>query len=269
MPPLKEHLEISRERTGKEFAEVHEWLDGDEERKADRHDAAKIHEYGAMLGENHGEEALVEYIQHIYDDIRVPPGDGSDDTKSYWRQEADIQILKTAGVPIADIGHCVKVAEKAVEIAGRTGADVDMELVVRGALFHDLGKAETHEIEHGRIGAELGEALGLPPEIRDVMEKHIRGGLSREEAMELGLPVKDYTLARLEERIIIYADRLVDIITDGVVPISSELEAEVRFEEILKNYPQYGKNEPTLERYLGYHKEIQGLIAEFADAGGR
>jgi uncharacterized protein len=92
------------------------------------------------------------------------------------------------------------------------------------------------------------------------MEKHIRGGLTPPEASELGLPVKDYTLYTLEERIIIYADRLVDIIMDGIVSIHSEQEAEDRFEEILRTYPKYGKNEITLNRYLGYHQEIQGLI---------
>lgn len=182
----------------------------------------------------------------------------------YTTQRADIEILRNAGVSEDDIKHCIKVAEKALEIVGRIGADVDMELVGRGALFHDLGKARTHEIDHGKIGAELGRQLGLSAAITDIMEKHIRGGLTPAEAVELGLPVKDYTLKLLEERIVIYEDRLVDIITDGIVAIKSEQEAEDRFEEILKTITKYGKNEITLARYLGYHKEIQGLI----DKGG-
>lgn len=60
---------------------------------------------------------------------------------------------------------------------------------------------------------------------------------------------------------VIYADRLVDIIMDGIVPIKSEVEAEELFEEILRTYLKYGKNEKTLNRYLGYHREIQGLLA--------
>lgn len=100
----------------------------------------------------------------------------------------------------------------------------------------------------------------MPPAVTAIMEKHIRGGLTEPEAIKLGLPVKDYTLARLEERIIIYADRLVDIIHDGIVEIKEETEAESRFVEILTGYPKYGKNEITLKRYLGYHEEIQGLI---------
>ena len=136
---------------------------------------------------------------------------------------------------------------------------LDIEFIGRGALFHDLGKAKTHGMEHGRLGAEMGLIMGLPKAITEVMEKHIRGGLSTEEAVELNLPVKDYTLKKLEERIIIYADRLVDIITDGIVSIKNEEEAEERFDEILKTFPKYGKNDKTLERYLGYHREIINL----------
>ncbi|MBT4027319.1 MAG: HDIG domain-containing protein [Desulfobacula sp.] len=179
----------------------------------------------------------------------------------YRIQETDVDLLRKAGLCDEDLAHSMKVAEKALEIAARTGILLDMELVGRGALFHDLGKARTHAMEHGKLGAEMGLAMGLPKSITDVMEKHIRGGLSQQEVVELGLPVKDYTLGKLEERIIIYADRLVDIITEGIVPIKNEKEAEQRFEEILKTIPKYGKNDITLERYLGYHREIQHLAA--------
>ena len=178
----------------------------------------------------------------------------------YCLQQADIALLRQAGVPAPDMDHSMTVANKALEIARRTNVELDMELVGRGALFHDLGKARTHDIVHGQIGAEMGANLGLPAAVTAIMEKHIRGGLTAVEATELGLPVKDYTLHRLEERIIIYADRLVDIITDGIVPLGNEAESESRFEEILRTYPKYSKNEITLNRYLGYHHEIQALI---------
>ncbi len=177
----------------------------------------------------------------------------------YEIQPADMDLLRRAGLSEGDRAHSLKVAQKALEIGGRTSRELDMELVGRGALFHDLGKAQTHAMEHGKLGAQMGRSLGLPPAITDVMEKHIRGGLTPEEALELGLPAKDYTLDKLEERIIIYADRLVDIITEGIVPLQDEKEAEERFEEILKTIPKYGKNEKTLARYLGYHQEIQNL----------
>ena len=179
----------------------------------------------------------------------------------YTVQKTDIDILRKAGVSEDDIVHSTHVAEKALEMVRRIGGNgIEQELVGRGALFHDLGKAKTREMEHGKIGAELGRSLGLPKEITDIMEKHIRGGLTEPEAKELGLPIKDYTLGRIEERIVIYADRLVDIIYDGVVALKVESESETRFEEILKTIPKYGKNADTLVRYLGYHYEIQGMM---------
>lgn len=183
-----------------------------------------------------------------------------EEKRIYTIQETDFDLLRNAGMAEEDIAHSVKVAEKALEIAYRTNNDLDFEFVGRGALFHDLGKAKTHEIEHGKIGAEMGKALGLPERINAVMEKHIRGGLTEEEAKELNLPVKDYKLHTLEERIIIYADRLVDIVTEDIVSIDEEIEAEERFEEILRKIPKYGKNDITLSRYLGYHREIQNLL---------
>lgn len=180
---------------------------------------------------------------------------------NYRVQDADIELLRGAGVSEEDIAHCVRVAEKALGLAERMNIYLDMELICRGGLFHDLGKAKTHEIEHGRIGAELGKKLGLPDKVTAIMEKHIRGGLTAAEAVVLGLPVKDYSLRSLEEKIVIYADRLVDIITDGLVPLESESTAEADFEEILRTFQKYGKNELTLKRYIGYHEEIQGLMS--------
>lgn len=252
MPPYEQHLITSKERTGNEHREVHEWLDQDPGKKAERHDPTRVHEFGRQIAGQHGSEARDEFLLHIREDIMGDLG------------KNDVALMRDAGVAEDDIAHCLAVAEKALEIAGRTAAAVDMELVGRGALFHDLGKSKTHEIEHGRIGVEMGRELGLPSDITDIMEKHIRGGLTEAEAIELGLPVKDYTLVRLEERIVIYADRLVDIITEGIVDLGGdEREAERRFEQILRNIPKYGKNDVTLERYLGYHAEIQGLMEEW------
>lgn len=71
MPPINDHLKVSMERTGKDYREVHEWLDGDPEKKAERHDITKIHEYGKTIEEKYGKEALQEYIQHIHDDAKA------------------------------------------------------------------------------------------------------------------------------------------------------------------------------------------------------
>ncbi|MEK6672706.1 MAG: hypothetical protein AABY42_04420 [Nitrospirota bacterium] len=71
MPPVVKHLSTSIERTGKEYREVHEWLDNDPEKKAERHDITKIYEHGKIIEEEYGKEGLQEYIQHIQDDLKA------------------------------------------------------------------------------------------------------------------------------------------------------------------------------------------------------
>lgn len=83
----------------------------------------------------------------------------SQNLQPYLVAQEDVAILINAGMSAEDLQHSQAVAKKALEIACRIAVDVDLELVGRGALFHDLGKAKTHAIEHGRIGAEMGQAL--------------------------------------------------------------------------------------------------------------
>lgn len=70
MPKIEKHLQNSITRTGKDYKTVHEWIDADPEKKAERHDITKIYEYGRMIEEKYGKEALQEYIHHIHDDVK-------------------------------------------------------------------------------------------------------------------------------------------------------------------------------------------------------
>ncbi len=70
MPPIDKHSKISIERTGKDYRSVHEWID-DPEKKVERHDITKIYEYGKMIEEKYGKEALQEYLKHIHDDVKA------------------------------------------------------------------------------------------------------------------------------------------------------------------------------------------------------
>lgn len=71
MPPLSDHLKKSKERTGNEYREVHEWLDGNPEKAAERHDITRMYMNGKMFDDQHGSEARAEYIEHIREDMRV------------------------------------------------------------------------------------------------------------------------------------------------------------------------------------------------------
>jgi hypothetical protein len=71
MPPVSGHTKVSMERTGKEYKEVHEWLDLDPEKKAERHDLTKIYEFGRLIEEKYGVEGREEYIRHLHDDVKA------------------------------------------------------------------------------------------------------------------------------------------------------------------------------------------------------
>jgi uncharacterized protein len=245
MPPYTKHLETSTRRTGNDYQELHDWLDNHPEHKTARHDLDGLAANRAYVGATWGDKAVTEFFLHVTEDLLMK----------------EITTLNDAGCPDEAVRHSVEVARKALEIASRVKIPVDLRLLARGAVFHDLGKARTYGMEHGEIGAKMAEELGLEEAIRQIILKHIRGGLTETEASELGLPVRDYTLRTPEEKIVIYADRMVDIYTDGIVPDADETMAEAIFAEILNSYEKYGKNPTTLQRYLALHAEIQSWMA--------
>jgi hypothetical protein len=71
MPPVEKHVKTSIEKTGRDFKEVHEWLDSDPAKKTERHDITKIFEFGKMIEEQFGAEGRVEYIRHLHDDMKA------------------------------------------------------------------------------------------------------------------------------------------------------------------------------------------------------
>ncbi len=251
MPPVKVHCELSRSRTGSEHKELHAWIDG--QGKQEKHDLSKLKENLQQVSQNFCVVGADEFLRHLSEDVEHKIAEA--------RREHCVDILKSAGVPEEAVQHSIRVADNALEIARSIKIKTDAALIEQGALFHDIGKAETYAIEHGKIGAEIAAKLSIPQKVIDIIEKHIRGGMTREEAQELGLPAKDYSLKTPEEKIVIYADRLVDIITDEDKIVSSKTEAEARFKEILKNYQKYGKNPKTAARYIKLHREIQGWMS--------
>jgi len=60
-------------------------------------------------------------------------------TIDYRIEQSDIDLLRAAGMNEADQDHSLKVAAKALEIANRTGAALDLELVGRGKAWTDQG----------------------------------------------------------------------------------------------------------------------------------
>jgi len=165
--------------------------------------------------------------------------------------EEAIKILRESGCSPNVIRHCMAVAEIAVKIALKCrerGIPVDLELIRIGALLHDLGRSKTHSVHHPIVGAKIAEELGLPEAVIRIIKRHIGGGLTAEEAAELGWPVENYLPETLEEKIVTYADKLID--GDKVVPIEKTIEEFKR---------KLGEDHPSIKRIMNLHREIMEL----------
>jgi len=69
MPSIEQHMEISRNRTGKTYREVHEWMNRPGFRE-NRHDITRVLEIAEMFTAQYGKEAAQEYVQHLADDMK-------------------------------------------------------------------------------------------------------------------------------------------------------------------------------------------------------
>lgn len=118
------------------------------------------------------------------------------------------------------ITHSKSVADKALGIAeAHPELRLDRQFVLEAAMLHDIGICRCNApsiqcfgsepyICHGRIGAEMLRAEGLPMHAR-VCERHTGAGLSKEEIIKQNLPLphEDFLPETTAEKLICYADK--------------------------------------------------------------
>nr|WP_302578777.1 TIGR00295 family protein [Methanobrevibacter arboriphilus] len=155
-----------------------------------------------------------------------------------------IKLLKEEGCPDWVIEHSLAVCNKAKEIS--KNFDVSQELIEEAALLHDIGRSKTNDIDHAIIGANLAIEKGFSNEVASIIEKHVGSGISKKEAIELGLPEKDYIPSTIEEKIISHADNLIHGIE------------EVDIEFIVNKWKNYQINnlEESIDRLKKAHEEL-------------
>ena len=172
--------------------------------------------------------------------------------KNLPSREQAIRLLHESGCSRNVIKHCKAVTDLALEIAKackEKGLNVDLELVEIGALLHDIGRAKTHSVHHAIIGAKMAKAMGMPEKVISIIKRHVGGGISKQEAERLGWPQDIYIPQTLEEKIVSYADKLID--GSHRVPI----------EKTLADFS--GKIPPqAIERIKKLHEEMMNLIGD-------
>jgi len=164
-----------------------------------------------------------------------------------------LKLLSESGCSRRVINHCKAVEKVATEIAEackKKGLNVDIKLVQIGALLHDIGRSKTHSVDHAIVGAEIARSLNMPEEVVSIIERHVGGGITIEEAENLEWPVKSYVPATLEEKIVTYADKLIE---------GSE---RVSIEQTIKKFSR--KLPPSsINGMRKLHEEITSLIGDF------
>ncbi len=163
-----------------------------------------------------------------------------------------MQLLRENGCSKKVINHSKAVAELALETANvlkNKGFKIDFELVEIGALLHDIGRSKTHSIHHGVVGAEIVKSAGLPEPLVYIVKRHVGGGITTSEAAEFGWPKDVYVPVTLEEKVVSYADKLI------------EKGKRASIEVTIQKFEKHRMYEAA-ERVRKLHDEMKDLIGE-------
>ena len=121
------------------------------------------------------------------------------------------QRLLAAHPPEWVLRHGRAVEAMAVAMAQQADAvhlAVDVDLVARAALLHDIGRSVTQDLRHAHLGADMLRDDHWPDRVVWAVERHTGAGVTPDEARSHGLPERDYVPRSLEERIVAHADNL-------------------------------------------------------------
>jgi uncharacterized protein len=167
-------------------------------------------------------------------------------------REQALQLLREKQCSEKVINHCTAVTELALETASilkKRGLKIDFELVEIGALLHDIGRSKTHTVHHAVAGAEIAKSAGLPDSVVSIIKRHVGGGITSSEAEKLGWPKDVYVPVTLEEKVVSYADKLIE--KGKRAPIEATIEK-------LSEEKKY----EAAERVRKLYDEIKGLIGD-------
>ena len=165
-------------------------------------------------------------------------------------KEECLALHKKYNSPKPVIEHCLtvtKIAENfCVQIEG-----IDRELVVAGAMLHDIGRVKSHSIFHAVEGVKILEKEGLNEKLIQIVKKHIGTGILLAEAVELGLPPDDYIPKTVEEIVVSYADKL------------ATGDRETSFEEALSRLiVKFGKDSHVVKGLYKQKEYVEKLIKD-------
>ncbi len=173
------------------------------------------------------------------------------------KENEAIALLIRSGCSPDVIEHCKAVAEYAKQIAinirentrrKKHPVPIDVDAVFMGALLHDIGRSKTHGIGHAVAGAKIASENGLDGKIVNIIERHIGAGISKEEALSLGLPEKNYLPVTIEEKIVAHADNLIS---------GKKI---CRMDELISNLRKKNLDDRVIRRFIDLNEEISAML---------
>lgn len=168
-----------------------------------------------------------------------------------------LQLHFTLGSDSALLFHCSHVTNVAYQIINQLPSDLvlNKELILIGAMLHDIGRNRTQGIRHGYESSNIIREVFPPSEFTEQLatltSRHIGGGIPKDEAKDLGLPDIDFLPITLEEKIVCYADKMVDYKYDkskGVYQIIKWFTFNSVENESEKLASHLGMNHPAISR---------------------
>ena len=209
----------------------------------------------AITNQPHSEvSALAIFLDRLFDGKEISSGKRSKfriipmergKMVRIFPEEVDcIRILKDEGADSAILSHSLAVRNLAARIAERV--NVDLDLVIAGALLHDIGRTRSHGIDHAAVGAKILRERNIDETIVRIAERHTGAGITSQEATKLGLPAGNYIPETLEEKIVAQADNL---ISRG---------ERISLQETVDNYIDNGLKEAAA-RIVKLHRELSDI----------
>ncbi len=221
----------------------------------------ELADHNVSVGDQpHSEVAALAVFMDRYNKREIPGF--SSGTMNILPSDGEKRVIDRSKVPSTDecfrfareqgmdddlMAHTMEVMDRALHLQNEHGGDLD--LIIAGSLLHDIGRTVTHDVDHGVEGSSMVEEKGWDEEIQKIVERHIGGGVTEDEAREQGLPARDHVPETLEERIVCHADN-----TAGGME---------RFEEQIKRTKRAGYLD-SAERMIELAEEFGERIS-FAD----
>lgn len=163
------------------------------------------------------------------------------------------------------IFHSSHVTDVAHQIISQFPSDITLntDLILIGAFLHDIGRNKTQGIRHGLESSiiinENFPKSEFTHQLSILTSRHIGGGIPKNEAKALGLPEIDFIPETLEEKIVCYADKMVDYVIDkskDAYQIIDWLTFNSVDNEIKKLSSRLGYNHPAISRLNSLEEDL-------------